>query len=149
MLFTSSQFKIADKFNDKHEFRKLKVLLHTVLGKNEDEVWSLVKIIKVMTIIYECLCIGMLQNFFYIFVRANNIVFDFTIVDFLLLNLSDLITVMKILSTLDVAKITETNKDAFAFGFDHIKSFLDSHYDYLAIKDIDLSLDVSKTSKVP
>lgn len=37
-LFTSTQFTIVDNFNDKDEFKKLKIRLHAVLGKSEDEV---------------------------------------------------------------------------------------------------------------
>lgn len=46
-------------------------------------------------------------------------------------------------------KITESNKDDFVIGFYHIKAFLDSYYDCLAITYIDLALEINKTSKVP
>lgn len=69
MLFTSSQFKIRDKFNDMEEFKKLKIRFNAILGKYEDEVWSSVKIVKVMTITRDNLFEGLLQNFLYIVVR--------------------------------------------------------------------------------
>lgn len=66
------------------------------------------------------------------------------------MNLNELITVPKILNVVDVSKITETNKDDFFFiGYAHLKAFLDSYYDYLAIIDIDLALAMNKTLKVP
>lgn len=45
---------------------------------------------------------GLLQNLRYVVVRANNVVFEFTITDFLLMNLNDLIAVKKILGFIDV-----------------------------------------------
>ena len=58
MLFTSPEFKLANNFNDKNEYKRLKIRFHAILGKNEDEVWSLVKIVKVMKIKRETLFEG-------------------------------------------------------------------------------------------
>lgn len=66
------------------------------MGKNEDEAWSSVKIVKVMIVIHENFFEGLLQNFRYVVLRANNVVFKFTIADSTLMNLNDLITVTKI-----------------------------------------------------
>lgn len=142
-------FKIADNFNDTDDFKNWKIRFHSVLGKNEEEVWSSMKIVKVLTIIRDNLFEGLLQHFGYVVARENNVVFEFTIADFPLMNLNDFTTVTKILRVVDVSKITETNKDDFVNGFAYIKSFLDRYYDYLAIIVIDLSLAIKKTSKVP
>lgn len=71
MLFTSSQFNFADNLNDKDKYKKLKIIFHAVLGKTEDEVWSLVKIVNVMTIMPDVLFEGLLQKFRYVAVRAK------------------------------------------------------------------------------
>ncbi|CAH1453467.1 unnamed protein product [Lactuca virosa] len=92
---------------------------------------------------------GLLQNFRYVVLRGNNVAFEFTIAYFPLINLNDLITVTKILSNVDVSKITETNKDNFIIGFTHIKVFTGNYYDYLAIIDIELATTVKKPLKVP
>ena len=43
---------------------------HAVLGKNEEEVWSLVKIVKLILIAPDSLFEGVLHNFRYNVVRA-------------------------------------------------------------------------------
>lgn len=121
MLFVSSQFKIVEKFEDKEEFKRLKIRFHAVLGKNEVEVWSSVKIVKVLSITRENLLEGILQKFCYVVVRANNVICEFSIAYFPLMNLNNLVTVTRILSNMDVLKLTETNKDDFLTGFSHIK----------------------------
>lgn len=65
------------------------------------------------------------------------------------MNLNDLITLSKMLSNVDILKKAETNRNALVIGFGHAKAFLDSYYEYLAITDIDLTLAINKTSKVP
>lgn len=92
---------------------------------------------------------GPLENFCYIFIRENNMLFEFIVADFPLMNLNDHIIVTKILSYVDVTKIIETNNDPFIVSFAHIKTFLDSYYKYLAITYIDLALFINKTLKVP
>lgn len=74
--------------------------------KNEEEVWSPMKIVKVIKIVHDNLFECLLQNFRYIVVRANNMVFEFTISYFSLIDLNDLIMVTEILSNVDVAKTT-------------------------------------------
>ncbi|CAI9288522.1 unnamed protein product [Lactuca saligna] len=49
-LLTSPQFKLSDDFKNKDEYKSLKIHFHTILGKNKDYVWSLVKIVKLMKI---------------------------------------------------------------------------------------------------
>lgn len=51
--------------------------------------------------------------------------FDFTVGDFPLTNLNDLIMVPNILSNVDVSIIAEANIDVFVLQFGHIKPFLD------------------------
>lgn len=63
MLFTSPQFTVLDNFKDKNEYRKLKIRFHAILLKNKDEVWLLVKIVRVVRIPRDTLFEGLLQNF--------------------------------------------------------------------------------------
>ena len=82
-------------------------------------------------------------------VRANNVVCDFSIADFPLMNLSDLINVTKILSSIDVSNLQVNNKDDFLMGFTHIKIFIDNYYDCLVVNEIKLAMVVNRISKVP
>ena len=75
--------------------------------------------------------------------------FDFSVVDFPLMNLNDLINVVKILSTVDVSKLQVNNKDDFLIGFARIKVFIDNYYECLAVMNIELAMAVTRTSKVP
>lgn len=120
MMFVSAQYQLVDKFDDKEEYKKLKLRLHTVLGKKEEEVWSLVKIVKVLNISKDALFEGLLQNFQYYVVRANNVACDFSMVDFPLMNLNDLSNVAKILSDIDVSKLQMTSKRRF---FDWVRTY--------------------------
>ena len=76
-------------------------------------------------------------------------VFEFTVADFPQMNLNDLISIMKILINVDVSKIPKTNINGFILGFGHIKAFLDSYYEYLAITYINLAIVIKRTTKVP
>lgn len=106
-MFISSQYQLVNKFEDKEEFKRLKLRFHVVLGKKEEEVWSLVKIVKVLNISKDTLFEGLLENFRYHMVRANNVSCYFLVVDFPLMNLNDLINVLKILSYVNVLKLQE------------------------------------------
>lgn len=63
MMFISSQYQLVDKFDDKEEYKRLKLRFHVVLGMKEEEVWSLVKIVKVLNISKDTLFERLLQNF--------------------------------------------------------------------------------------
>ena len=97
----------------------------------------------------ESLFEGLLQNFRYYVLRANNVAFDFSVANFPLMNLNDLINVAKILSTADVSKLQVNRKEDFLIGFAHIKVFIHNYYDCLAMTDIELAMVVNRTSKVP
>ena len=56
---------LVDKFEDKEEYKKLKLRFHVVLGKKDEEVWSLLKIVKVLIVSKDKLFEGLLQNFRY------------------------------------------------------------------------------------
>ena len=45
MLFMAEQYQIANKFEDKDEYKRMKMCFHAVLGKREDEIWSPVRIV--------------------------------------------------------------------------------------------------------
>lgn len=62
---------------------------------------------------------GVLQNYRYTVVRANNILFDFTIADFPSMNHNDIIKISKILGDLTNAQIQ--NKASYIIGYGHIK----------------------------
>ena len=93
---------------------------HAILGKNDNDVWSCVKIVKVMKIERDILFEGLLQNFLYVFVRAKNVEFEFMVFYFLLKNMDDLISITKFLINMDVSMIPETNRNDFILGFCHI-----------------------------
>ena len=94
-------------------------------------------------------CSKAYYRIFDVVVRVNNVVYDFSITDFPLMNLNDLVIMTKILSNVDVMKLLENNKDDFLIGFAHIKVFIDNYFDCLSITDIELAMVVNKISKVP
>ena len=63
MMFMAAQYQIIDKFKDKDEYNRLKIDFHAILGKKEEEIWSLVKIVRVLNISKDVLFEGVLQNF--------------------------------------------------------------------------------------
>ena len=63
MLFITAQYKISEKFDNPDDYIHMKIRFHAILGKNPDEVWSLMKIKKVLTIKKDTMFEDMLQNF--------------------------------------------------------------------------------------
>lgn len=110
---------------------------HAVLRKNEEEVWSLVKIAKLISIALDSLFEGMLHNIRYNVVRANNVAFDITIADFPLMNVNGLITSAMLMGNLRKTQIID--KTTCILGYGHIKTILDAYFANLALIDIYLS----------
>lgn len=79
----------------------MKIHFDVVLGKKEEDVWSLVKIVKLISITPNAMFEGVLQNYRYCVVKSNNVMVDFTIAEFPLMNLNDLITIMKIMGDMN------------------------------------------------
>ena len=102
-----------------------------------------------MTIVHDSLFEGLLQNYYYVFVRANNVVSELTIADFPLMNLNDLIQVAYILKNLDAHKLQNTSKDVLKLGLGHIKLFIDNYYDCLAMTDVELVATMEKELVAP
>ena len=107
MMFITAQYKVSERFKDPDEYTYLKIQFHAVLGKDQDEVWSLVKIKRVTTIKQDVMFENLLQNFRYFVVRADNKPFDFSIADFPLMNLNDLIQVALILKDMEENQLKE------------------------------------------
>ena len=110
MMYLSSQYQIVDKFDDREEFKKLMFRFHAVLGKEEEEVWSLVKTVRVLNICKDVLFEGVLQNICYHVIAANNTKFTFTVANFPLMNLNGLISVTNILMVNNETKLQSTRK---------------------------------------
>lgn len=76
----------------------MKIHFHVVLGMKEEDVLSLVKVVKQISITPNSMFEGVLQYYLYSVVRASNVMVDFTISNFSLMNLSDLITITKLMA---------------------------------------------------
>ncbi|CAI9295554.1 unnamed protein product [Lactuca saligna] len=50
MMFMAEQYQIFDKFEGKEEYKRMKIQFHAILGKREVDIWSLVKIVRVLNI---------------------------------------------------------------------------------------------------
>lgn len=144
MLFLSSQYKVVERFKKNEDFIHMKLRFHVVLGKYQEKVWSLIKVTQVLGISKGELFENMLQNFRYHVVRVNKVPFEFSIVDFPLKSLNDLIQVAYILKDIDASKLQNTSKEDLHLGFGHIKLFIDNYYDSLALTDVDLDASVGK-----
>ncbi|KAL7617007.1 hypothetical protein Lser_V15G03290 [Lactuca serriola] len=149
MMFVTTRYKISEKFKNADEYISMKIRFHVVLAKDQDEVWSLMKIKKVLTIKKDELFENMLQNFRYFVVRADNKPVDFTIADFPMMNLNDLIQVALILKEMEENKFNRYDTNVFKFGFAHIKKFIDNYYDCLALTDEELASVRGKQVTVP
>ena len=55
MMFIFARYQLIDKFEDKEEYKRLKLRFHAILGNKEEVVWSLVKMVKVLNISRESL----------------------------------------------------------------------------------------------
>lgn len=144
MMFINAQHQIVDKFENKEEFKHLKLRFLVVLGKELEEFWSLVKIVRVLNISKDVFFEDVLQNFCYHVVRVDNTTFDFSVANFPLMNLNDLIQLARILKGIDAMKLQGTSKDEYPLGLAHIKLFIDNYYDCLALTDVELALAMGK-----
>lgn len=127
----------------------MKLRFHVVLGKNQEDVCSLVTITQVINISKGELFENMLQNFQYHVVRANKGPFEFSIAEFPLMNLNDLIRVEYILKEIDASKLQNTYKEELHLGFSYIKVFIDNYYDCRALTDVELAASIGKEIIVP
>ena len=91
----------------------------------------------------------MLQNYRYFAVRANNVVFDFSVVDFPLMNLYDLLIIAKIFKSNDYSKLQQVNNKDFMISNENLKIFIDGYYGALASTDINLDTTLGKKVYVP
>lgn len=69
-------------FYDTKEYKSMKIVYHVVLGKNGEDVCSLVKIVKLIWTTPDVMFEGVLQKYRYHVFIANNVLFNFAIVDF-------------------------------------------------------------------
>ena len=126
----------------------MKLRFHAVVGKDQEDVWSLVKIKRVLSITKDVMFEDMIHNFRYHVFRANNVSCDISVADFPLMNLNDLIQVALILKDMDASQLQATDKDVLRLGFGHIKIFIDNYYDCLALTDLELASALRKEVKV-
>ena len=117
--------------------------------KREEEIWSLVKKIRVLNIYKDVLFEGVSKNYRFQVIRANNVAVDFSMADFSLMNSNDLIYVATILKGTNVLKLQLSSIEYALIGFAHIKLFIDNYYEYHALIDVDLALAVGKQITVP
>lgn len=144
LMFSFTQFKFDGNFKDQDEYKKLKVCFHALHGKSGEELCSLVKILKVLLVVPDVLFEGLMHNFHYNVVRANSVVFEFTISNFTLKNLKDLIIISMILCDVDSSQLPEESWNSFIIGYDHIKAFIDCYCSYLAKTDTVLAMAIKK-----
>ena len=90
---------------------------------------------------------GVIQNCQYKVVKANKVLFHFTIADFPLINLNDLITIAKIMGDLNNYQVLD--RSSYIIGYSHIKSFIDFYFDHLGLIDSEFVSSFIKKPKVP
>lgn len=93
--------------------------------------------------------VGVLHSYHYQVVRTNNVIFNFSVANFPIKNMNDLISVAGILSNVDALKLQINNQEDCMIGFTHIKLFIDNFYDSLALTNVELALAMGRQVKVP
>lgn len=101
-MFTFPRYKLPNEFQDQDAHKSIKICFHFVLGMKVEEVRSLEKIVKLVSISKVVLLDNLLQNYRYNVIRADNEAYEFIIVDFPLMSRNDLIPVEKIIKDLDI-----------------------------------------------
>ena len=97
------QFEVADKYKNKIKYGHMRFHLHVVLGKLEEEVFSLMKITRVLGITKDVFLEGMLQNYRFHVVRSHNVTYDFSVANFSLMKLHDLLLAVLTMKSVDVS----------------------------------------------
>ncbi|CAI9263004.1 unnamed protein product [Lactuca saligna] len=137
--FPMNQFRSEVKCKDVDEGKKMKIRFHAVLGKAPEEVWSLEKIKKVNSIKRDVIFENVIQNIKYSVIRSSGKTCDFTIVDFLLMNLYNLIEVALLLKDKSFSFLQDTEPDVFKHGSQHIKIFIENSFECLDQSDVELA----------
>ncbi|KAL7582500.1 hypothetical protein Lser_V15G44572 [Lactuca serriola] len=148
MMIITAQYKIIKKISNEDDFLHMKIRFHAVVVKEPEELWSLVKIIRVINISKDVMFENMIQNFRYHVVGANNQACDFLVANFPLMNLNDLIDVSLILKDMDSSELQRTDKEVLRLRLGHIKIFIDNYFDCLALTDVELASALGKEVKV-
>ena len=136
MMFTMPQFKAEGSFKEKYEGTHMKIRFHAVLGKVPEDVWSLIKIKKVISMKKDVIFENKIQNIKYVVARADGKTCEFTIADFPLMNLYDLIQVALLLKDKSFSYLQNTDPEEFKLGISHIKIFIENYYECLALTDV-------------
>ncbi|CAI9282257.1 unnamed protein product [Lactuca saligna] len=146
-LIMFSQFKLVENYQYREKLKNLKIRFHAVLGKIEEELWLLVKIIKFLSVTPDVILEGVLQNFCYKVVHANKMLFELTISYFPLMNVN--VNVSTALLMDDLKNTDIPDKTTYVLRYGHLKTFVDAYVVHLALTDIDLSTHFKIRLKVP
>ena len=149
MMFIMPQFKDEGNFKEKDEGTHMKIHFHVVLGKAPEEVWSLIKIKKVISMKKDVVFENTVQNIRYVVARANGNICEFTIADFPLMNLYDLLLVALLLKDKSFSYLQNTEPEEFKLGVAHIKIFIENYYECLALTDVELATTKGMEIKSP
>ena len=117
----------------------MKIHFHAVLGKAPEEVWSLIKIKKVINMKKDVVFESTVQNIKYVVARANEKTCEFMIADFPLMNLYELIQVALLLKDKSFSYLQNIDPEEFKLGVAHIKIFIENYYECLALTDVELA----------
>ncbi|KAL7592159.1 hypothetical protein Lser_V15G33908 [Lactuca serriola] len=140
MMFIMPQSKAESKFKEKDEGTHMKIRFHAVLVKPAEEVWSLTKIKKVISIKKDMVFENTIQNMKYVVTRVIGNVCDFTIADFPLMNLYDLIQVALLLKERSFLYLQNMDPDEYKLGITHIKIFIENYYECLELTNVELAI---------
>lgn len=99
------------------------------------------KIVKLVSISKDDMFENLLQNYPYKVIRAYNSLCVFTIFDFSLIYLNDLI------KSLDDKQVAD--KRSYVVGYAYIKNLIDFHLSHLGLIDVEIAKDYKKPRKNP
>lgn len=86
-MFTFLQFKLPNDFQYEKSFKSVTIRFNDVLRKNKEEISSLKKIIRLVSILKDVIFKNLLQNYRYKVIRFDNNTCDFPGAYFPLMNL--------------------------------------------------------------
>lgn len=105
-MFKFHQFNLPHNFAETPAHKHIKIRFHSNHAQEEDKVWSLNKIVKLLNISKDMMFENAFQNIRFKVVRGEQVSYEFTVADFTLMNPHDFVVLVQILSKTNTKEVT-------------------------------------------